>query len=1160
MNARHVSRFFAASFVGVTPVLALIFIFSAFQSPSALGKPLIQAAGIIRYVALTGNNVTNDCSNDGAPCQTIQYAIDMAQPGDEIRIAAGIYTDIIVREGITQVAYIDKTIAVAGGYTITNWVASYPLTQPTTLDAQEQGRAVFITGDISPTLEGLRITGGTADAGGGLFIQQAAATVRNNEIFGNQAIGNGGGVCLQDSSATLSDNSITANTAEFGGGLTLWNSPALLSGNLISGNGAGPAGGGLYLSASNATLVGNTIISNTADFSGSGLYLDYSDAMLIGNTISDNGASNALFLWHSDAVLDANLLRNNQNTAIFMHFSFATLTNNLIADNLGNGMDVDGSSPRLLHNTIVRNNQGVYVTSRWEDGIYYTSTVALTNTILADNQVGIHAADDTSVLANGVLWYGVPVTISQSPTATVLIQNQRWGDPAFAADGYHLTPASAAMDAGVLTSLTTDIDSQSRPAGAGYDLGADEFHGPGLAITKQANPEWVRAGEPLTYTIRLSNTGTVALHARVTDTLPSYVSPGGILTWSPASLAPSGIWTQQVYVTVNVGFTGTLTNIVEVTTSEGVIGAYTTTIVPRTCWARLNDDLTDYSSVQAAIDVAQPGDVVKVAGFCTDLNDFGGSSQVIYLYKTLTIQGGYTATNWMVSDPIGNPTTLDARGQGRAVFMTGDISPTLEGLRITGGTANEGGGLFILQAAATVRNNEIVSNHATGSGGGVYLDHSPATLSGNSITANTAEFGGGLALWNSPALLSDNHIDGNVAGPAGGGLHLSASNATLANNSIISNTADLSGAGLYLDYSDATLTGNAISGNDTGNALFLWHSNAALDANILRSNQNTAVFMHASAATLTNNLIADNLGGGIDIDGSSPRLLHNTIVRNNEGVFITSRWEDGTYYTSTVALTNTILADNQLGIYAGNDTSVLADGLLWYAVPITLSQAPTTTVLIQNQRWGDPAFAADGYHLTPASAAMDTGMEASVTTDIDGHHRPYGSAPDMGADEIIAAPVPTDTGNTLIYTDTQSLPTIVQIPSGAVTSTTTLLYSPLSTTTSNSQFTFAGHAFELDAYRDGVLLSNFTFSVPITITLHYTDTDVSGIDETLLKLDYWNSSTSRWEDAATTCIPLSTYDRHPDENWLAISICHLSRFALFGGKQYSIYLPLLVKN
>ncbi len=79
--------------------------------------------------------------------------------------------------------------------------------------------------------------------------------------------------------------------------------------------------------------------------------------------------------------------------------------------------------------------------------------------------------------------------------------------------------------------------------------------------------------------------------------------------------------------------------------------------------------------------------------------------------------------------------------------------------------------------------------------------------------------------------------------------------------------------------------------------------------------------------------------------------------------------------------------------------------------------------------------------------------------------------------------------------------------------------------------------------------------MPATITLHYTETDVIGLDEVSLALERWNAVTSAWEDAA--CGP---YDRHPDENWLAVPVCHLSRFALFGEPEHSVYLPLVPQN
>jgi hypothetical protein len=131
--------------------------------------PVAQAQGsLIRYVATTGSDTDNDCADPGNPCRTVQHAVDVADTGDEIRVAGGTYTgvsgrprtDVVSTGVVTQVVYISKTVTVRGGYSITNWVTPAPAVHLTTVDAGRQGRALYITGEISPTLEGLRITGG----------------------------------------------------------------------------------------------------------------------------------------------------------------------------------------------------------------------------------------------------------------------------------------------------------------------------------------------------------------------------------------------------------------------------------------------------------------------------------------------------------------------------------------------------------------------------------------------------------------------------------------------------------------------------------------------------------------------------------------------------------------------------------------------------------------------------------------------------------------------------------------------------------------------------------------------------------------------------------------------------------------------------------------
>jgi hypothetical protein len=143
---------------------------------------------------------------------------------------------------------------------------------------------------------------------------------------------------------------------------------------------------------------------------------------------------------------------------------------------------------------------------------------------------------------------------------------------------------------------------------------------------------------------------------------------------------------------------------------------------------------------------------------------------------------------------------------------------------------------------------------------------------------------------------------------------------------------------------------------------------------------------------------------------------------------------------------------------------------------------------------------------------------------------------------------------TLVYTGTEGYSASIQVPADTISETVLLAYTPVGAAAPPSGFAFANRAFDLDVYRDRNYLSaGLVLPDAATFTVHYTDTDVAGLDEDSLVLERWNEDTTAWEDAA--CGP---YDRHPDENWLAVPVCHLSRFGLFG--KYTVYLPLMLRQ
>jgi hypothetical protein len=436
-----------------------------------------QAAAGILYVApggVCGGGVPNCYPN-------LQAAVDAAAPGDEIRAAAGTYTDLSVRPRqditttgfVTQTLYLSKTVTVRGGYN-SNFSAWNPDLYATILDAQGKGRGIYVTGDISPTIEGLHITGGDAtgltgygyygayDTGGGVYVMTATVTLSDNQIYNNTAPYGGGGVFLGYSNGRLNGDKIFDNHANTGGGgVFFYNGAPTLDSSSVMSNTTNNLGGGLYIFSSAARLTDNTIRGNSANNLGGGLDVASCSPTLDGNIFAGNTANlgGGAYLWYNHSLLTNNVFMENQ------------------ANERGSGLWIGGSKPILLHTTFSGNSGGNGSGIMVADANTTPSTLMITNTILVSHTVGISLTAGSAATINGILWFNTPITVSQT-AGTVNIQHQYQGDPAFNTDGYHLTASSAAIDKGVPAGVLNDIDGQPRPLQA-PDLGADEYWAPG---------------------------------------------------------------------------------------------------------------------------------------------------------------------------------------------------------------------------------------------------------------------------------------------------------------------------------------------------------------------------------------------------------------------------------------------------------------------------------------------------------------------------------------------------------------------------------------------------------------------------------------------------------------------------------------------------------
>jgi predicted outer membrane repeat protein len=356
--------------------------------------------------------------------------------------------------------------------------------------------------------------------GGAIFVG-SALQMTNTEVSNNSAGGNGCGVYNNGGTTLVTGGRFVGNrcwnsdtTAGIGGGLFTWD-VLVLSGTQFISNTA-RQGGGLYargpaimmdsrfernrstgilfssgggmVAGGSLSMTGTQFISNTAVFDGGGLYFYASgDARIVNslfahNTTNSDGAG--LFLYSTDGRID------------------------------------------LLHTTIadqaLNPKQGIFV----QHGL-----LGITNTLITNHAIGIERWAGATVYEDYNLLLGNTKNFSGTINSGA---HHPTGDPKFvdpAKGDYHLSPGSAAIDAGANVGVSTDIDGEMRPNGAAPDLGADEYWPSTLpvAIADLRMTSVVTDSTSLTTTLRW----TAPLNA-VTYTLRYSSSLIGAGSWNSA--------------------------------------------------------------------------------------------------------------------------------------------------------------------------------------------------------------------------------------------------------------------------------------------------------------------------------------------------------------------------------------------------------------------------------------------------------------------------------------------------------------------------------------------------------------------------------------------------------------------------------------------------
>ena len=226
---------------------------------------------------------------------------------------------------------------------------------------------------------------------------------------------------------------------------------------------------------------------------------------------------------------------------------------------------------------------------------------------------------------------------------------------------------------------------------------------------------------------------------------------------------------------------------------------------------------------------------------------------------------------------------------------------------------------------------------------------------------------------------------------------------------------------------------------------------------------------------------------------------------------------------------------------------------------VTKSVTPSSTATATSSPTTTPSPAATATQTgLPIITATATGVESTPTATTTATATPTATLTPEAL--MVGAMIQPSTGGSLNLNDgTHQFS--VMIPAGAVDQPTYfVLQEERGPAGTNNTFGFLGIAFTLDAYQNGVMVDNFVFMLPATVTVGYQDEDVAGANEDEVTLYYYVPSRSVWQPDGITVI-----NRNPAQNQLTVEIAHLTQFGLFAAPtevllDQKLYLPLVVTD
>lgn len=209
------------------------------------------------------------------------------------------------------------------------------------------------------------------------------------------------------------------------------------------------------------------------------------------------------------------------------------------------------------------------------------------------------------------------------------------------------------------------------------------------------------------------------------------------------------------------------------------------------------------------------------------------------------------------------------------------------------------------------------------------------------------------------------------------------------------------------------------------------------------------VIQKGSRDILLERNVFHDLGAGIDIHGEGGKRPEQVTIRNNlfHDINIDGRYAIALNYAVDVVLHHNTIANShgcsicvwRGGLRGGDlrnnlvydsDKASLGTDAVFLNVTLgyngwfdTSSDFIMATDVVRSGNPGFESAASDDYHLTSGSLVRDVGIAVGVYSDFEGESRPFGSRPDIGADEYVPklklTPIPQDGAIRLIWAPLQ---------------------------------------------------------------------------------------------------------------------------------------------